>query len=152
MQADMPSTVSARFPSRPPNFLALLERCDDPLHWEAPHGFERASALRAFRLFLQGLEECLGHKLDYETNSSLDETTFHAEIFLASGSLRFSNFGRLVAFVGDASLPANLHKSVSELSEELNFVLVPQDVLDARYAGCHARLGRCDSWQQRFFE
>ena len=143
------ATVSARFRSQAPNFVELLKRCDDPLCWEAPHGFERPSAIRAFRLFLTGLEECLGHKLDYETGGSSDESTFHAEIFLASGSLRFSNFGSLVAFVGERSLPAQLESAVSELAEELGYVLVPHDVLDARYAGRHSP---CDNWQQRFFE
>jgi hypothetical protein len=151
MQADMP-TVSARFRSQHPNWVELFKRCDDPLSWEAPQGFERSTALRAFRAFVSGLEECLGHKLDHETGSTCDESTFHAEIFLSTGSLRFSNFGKLVGFVGDSALPAVLHKAVSELAEELGYVLVPHDALDARYVGRHARPGSCDSWQQRFFE
>jgi hypothetical protein len=151
MQADV-SKVTASFRSQRPNFPELLKRCDDPVRWEAPHGFDRPAALRAFRTFLNALEECLGHKLDHETGSMLDETTVHAEIFLGSGALRFSNFGKLVAFVGERALPASLEKAVSELVDELGYTLVPQDALDARYGGAHAQLGRCDSWQQRFFE
>jgi hypothetical protein len=131
--------------------LEILRTHDDPMRWEAPHGFNRSAALREFREFVTHLQELADHTFDYECGSSLDEASFHSEIFLPGGSLRFSNFGRMVAFTEGHDIPSALVRLVSELAAVQGFVLIPCEVLDTRYTGKNSHLGRTDSWHSRYF-
>jgi hypothetical protein len=130
--------------------LELLAGQDDPLHWEEPANFDRARALSTFRRFVSDLEDALNHRVDYDAFASLDDARFHGEIFLPGGPLRFSNFGRMVAFVEGKKTPATLRATVTRLCGAHGYTLLDDEVLETPYSGKNPRL-RKGSWLTRYF-
>jgi hypothetical protein len=131
--------------------LEMLAGQDDPLHWEEPANFDRARALSTFRRFVSDLEDALSHRLDYDAFASLDDARFHGEIFLAGGPLRFSNFGRMVAFVEGKKTPAALRAAVTRICRAHGYTLLDDEVLETPYSGKNPRLSRGGSWLTRYF-
>jgi hypothetical protein len=134
----------------PDNKLDLLRQHDDPVFWDAPSGYQRTTALKAFRTFVAHLEEALGHRVDYDTFASDDDARFHGEIFLPGGSLRFSNFGRMIAFAEPCDVATTTLRLVAKLAPQHGYTLIESELLDTRYNGRHPR-GRGQTWRERFF-
>src|ERR1700722_9270821 len=79
------------------DYQKLFERLDDPVRWEYPLEFDYQDAVRRFRAFTDELEKTLGIPLVAETESLIQDASFHSQILVDNAWVRFSNFGNLVA-------------------------------------------------------
>ncbi len=138
------------------NFTELLQRHDDPKHWENPPGFDYETAERRFAKFAEALSSALGVPLESETGVSIQDASFHSQIFLPLGEegysqIRFSNFGDMVTVSEDEPVPAALLMTVIELLEKQGYVYVPSSVLDQPYTGRIPRELGISTWWIRYF-
>lgn len=108
-----------------PETLRVLEAADRQGQWEQPDGFDHQAALHRFNGFLAELEQRLGGRLQADTGSSLQDCSFHAEVFFEGGLLRLSNFGNLAAFTPDHTVSSDVVDSVSELLARHGYIFLP---------------------------
>ena len=131
---------------------ALLQQHDSPEHWEYPRDFDRATEGRDFAAFLMDLETALGQRLPVETGAHIQDASFHSQIGLLGGALRFSNFGRMIAFTPDAEIAEEMARTVRQLAATHGYVLVPTSDLETLYPREEGlRLG-IRTWWIRYFD
>jgi hypothetical protein len=131
---------------------STLERFDDPEHWERPSDFDWASESRAFAAFVADLQTKLRRQFEVETGSRVQDASFHSQISLPGGLLRFSNFGRMMAFAPDSEVPEDVLAAVRELAATHRYLLVPSAELEKPYPpGDGTRFG-IGAWWIRYFD
>jgi hypothetical protein len=108
-----------------PDTLRVLQAADHEGQWERPDGFDHQGAIRRFDAFLADLEQRLGRHMRADTGSSLQDCSFHAEVFFDGGLLRFSNFGNLAAFTPDHAVRSDVVDLVSELLLRHGYTFLP---------------------------
>lgn len=131
---------------------SLLERHDDPDHWEYQRDFDWQTESRDFAAFVRDLEARLGRRFDVETGSRIQDASFHSQILLPGGLLRFSDFGRMIAVTPDSEVPEDVMAAIRELAAGRGYTLVPTADLEAPYPRADGtRLG-IRTWWIRFFD
>lgn len=129
-----------------------LERYDNPDHWERPPDFDWQTESRDFAAFVLGLEAGLGRRFEVETGSRIQDASFHSEIVLPGGRLRFSNFGRMIAVTPDSEIPEDVMAAIRELAAGRGYTLVPTADLETPYPrGDGTQLG-IRTWWIRYFD
>ena len=107
------------------DIVSLLERHDAPNQWERPGDFDWATESRDFAAFVVDLEGRLGRRFDVETGSHIQDASFHSQILLPGGLLRFSNFGRMIAVTPDNEILADVLAGIRELAAGRGYTIVP---------------------------
>ena len=139
------------------DFMAILERHDDPRRWEYPVGFDYGATTRRFTEFAEALSSALGVPLRSETGSLIQDASFHSQIFLPLGEgrhavIRFSNFGDMATLSEDEPVPPELLKAVVGLLERHGYVYVPASVLAQPYTGRNTGVTGIRDWWIRYFD
>lgn len=139
------------------DFTELLQRHDDPKHWEHPPGFDYKTAERRFAKFTEALSSAVGVPLKSETGSLIQDASFHSQIFLPLREeryalIRFSNFGDMATVSADEPVPAALLETVIELLGKHGYVYVPSRVLDRPYKGKNPGVTGISTWWIRYFD
>jgi len=131
---------------------ALLERFDDPNHWERPADFDWPSESRAFGVFIADLQKELRREVDFETGTRIQDASFHSQIALPGGLLRFSSFGWMIAFAPDSEVAEEILAVVRKLAATHGYILVPTAELERPYPrGDGTRFG-IGTWWIRYFD
>ena len=138
----------------------LLERHDDPKHWEYPGDFshkDHSEAVQRFQKFVTELKSLLGRTWPTETGIYIQDASFHSQILFVStedqqDGLRFSNFGNMIAFTPDLDIPDSIRDAVVSLAKQLEFVLVPTEILEEKYTGSNPGVTGIETWWIRYFD
>ena len=138
----------------------LLHTLDKSTSAEFPNNFDYASLNRQVRAIRDNLERVLGRKLDLEDGSAIQDASFHADLVLESHiesptiifrhSLRFSNFGHLVALTSPESVSPGDLELVLRVVATHGFIFLPTDELDRPYDG--AAGWSVPTWWIRYFD
>jgi len=152
MSSPSPVAVSHSVPPSAPDLtLAYLRHHDDPMRWEAPRMFNRCAELRRLQRFVASLEARVGRRLDHELGSGVDDAAFHGEVFLEGATIRFSNFGRMIATFDDRGLSSRSRRLISEVAEEHSYIVIPAALLALPYTGATSLAPPRETWGSRFF-
>lgn len=131
---------------------SLLEHYDDPEHWEQPAGFDWSAESRSFAAFVADLKRRFDRTFEVETGQLIQDASFHSQIALPGGWLRFSKFGRMIALTPGSEVPDNILAGIHDLAEEHRYTLVPTADLERPYPrGDGVRLG-IRTWWIRYFD
>jgi hypothetical protein len=130
----------------------LLQRLDDPNHWEHPADFDRDAEIRAFEDFVTELWAILNLDFPTETGTLIQDASFHSEASLPGGLLRFSNFGRMIAFAPDNEVSDKVVASVRELAVRHAYVLMSTTELETPYMRAEGNRFGIDTWWIRYFD
>jgi hypothetical protein len=133
-------------------FESLFRTLDDPERWEEPRAFDRIHATKRFRAFATDLESRLSAPCAVETDSAIQDASFHSQIQLPGGWLRFSSFGDMIAFTLDHNVPEGVVNVVRELATVHKYTLIPTAVLEESYAGSNRGVTGISTWWDRFFD
>ena len=71
--------------------------------------------------------------------------------FPFQSSLRFSNFGRMVAYTNPDEEEKKIHNDILSILKNHNFVFIPNKLLDVEYDGNNKEPG-IETWWIRFFD
>ena len=132
-------------------YLTYLREQDDPMCWEAPRMFHRCAELRRFARFVETLEDHFGCRLDHDMGAGLVASAFHGDLFIEGATIRFSNFGRMIAVIEPGSLSRATRKLLAERADEHGYLLLPERFLHAPYTGRTPLVGTRMTWGGRFF-
>ncbi len=144
-------TLQSVPPSAPEAALAYLRHHDDPMRWEAPRMFNRCAELRRMQRFVASLEGSLERRLDHELGAGLGDAAFHGEVFLEGASIRFSNFGRMIAILDGDHLTSSTRRFISQVADEHAYILIPEALLGLPYARAQGYEPCRETWGSRFF-
>ena len=150
------------------DYMDLLQRHDDPKHWEYPPGFDDIAASARFDKCADALSIAIGSPLRSETGSAIQDASFHSQIFASVGDdryamIRFSNFGDMVSvgtcYFGemapddaDEPIPPTMLKTIVAVLEKEGYVYVPPEVLMQRYTGKNPGVTGIRDWWIRYFD
>ena len=132
--------------------MALFARYDDPVRWEYPATFDRKLAISRFREFVHALDAITSTTHQTETESDIQDASFHSQVNLGSGWLRFSNFGNMTAITPGAEVDEALVSTLHTLCEKRGYVLIPADVAELPYTGLNPGVTGIRDWWIRFFD
>ena len=132
--------------------LDLFRKNDDPVHSVYPPGFDHGAARSRFQRFAAALDSATGVSHATETGSYIQDASFHSQIDLGSGWLRFSNFGDLVAITPDHEVDAETLDCVRRLCRERRYVFVPTELTELPYTGENPGVTGIRDWWIRYFD
>ena len=132
--------------------LALFHRHDDPVRWECPEHFDRRSANSRFKAFAAALDQATGLVHAVETESYIQDASFHSQIALGSSWLRFSNFGDMVAITPDHVLDEPTLAIVQGLCRGMGYAFVPTEFAELPYDGKNPGVTGIRNWWIRYFD
>jgi hypothetical protein len=130
----------------------LLLKHDDRTQWEHPAAFDHKRATAKFSTLAQELERRIGRPIVIETGTSIQDASFHSQIQLDGGWLRFSNFGEMIALTPDNEVPADVVGMVKALASEHGYVFVPTAALERPYPATVDGASSITTWWIRFFD
>lgn len=133
-------------------YASLLRSHDDPVRWEYPPGMDYRKQVSRFRHFVTALEERLGEKLQVETESHVQDASFHSQVLIGGAHLRFSNFGDMVATTDDKSIAPATLDIIKNLLAAHGYVFVPHDLLEEDYTGDNPGVTGIRDWWIRYFD
>jgi hypothetical protein len=139
----------------------MLEEHDDPTAAEHPALFDRRALQEAVGQVRLALEGALGRDLPLDDQAQ--DASFYADLELQRRTLpgrqgvwisvvRFSNFGRMVAFSSEEDVPPDEHHKIERLLMEHGFTLIPGELLDRDYDGRHPAKEAIRTWWDRYFD
>jgi len=139
------------------DYIALLQRFDDPLNGECPLGFDRDQAVHRFLRFADEVAALVGQPIQAETQGDIQDASFHSQIFIPVNDsefvlVRFSNFGEMVSFSEEVTAPDALRRTLIKLFEKHDYVYVPADVLNEPYSGKNPGVTGIRNWWIRYFD
>ena len=133
-------------------YAQLLTRHDHPTQWESPPDFDYNAAASRFAAFVQDLSEAIGATVRSETGAEIQDASFHSQIALPGGLLRFSSFGWMIAFAPDSEVAEEILAVVRKLAATHGYILVPTAELERPYPrGDGTRFG-IGTWWIRYFD
>jgi hypothetical protein len=133
-------------------YAELFHKHDDPVYWEYPPDMDYKKQVARFRQFVAELERCLGKTLDIETESHIQDASFHSQVLLDGAYLRFSNFGDMAATADDEAIAADVLNNVKELLVKHGYVFVPHNLLEEDYTGKNPGVTGIRDWWIRYFD
>lgn len=152
-------------------YLALLQRVDDPVGGEFPLGYDKRGAVEKFGALVALLQARLGCLLEEE--HYIQDAAHHGAAYLPYDllteeyriSVRASNFGNMATLWDEESVVLPPYYSVMRATiEELGYIYVPSAVLHLPYTGKNPAIIAppglrpagspvwFPSWGYRFFE
>jgi hypothetical protein len=131
---------------------SLLEQHDDTSHWERPSNFDWARESADCAGFVSELASRVGRKFEFETGSRIQDASFHSQVVLPGGLLRFSNFGRMIAFTPDCDVPEEIRSVVEQLAVKRDYTLVPTADLEKPYPRGGGTRFTIATWWIRYFD
>ena len=150
------------------DYMELLQRYDDPRHWEYPPAFDYNAATGRFAKCAEALSTALGLSLKSETGSYIQDASFHSQIYVpikdeCHAMIRFSNFGDMVSVGtcyfgemspdgGDEPIPPGLLKTIVGVLEKEGYVYIPAEVLTQPYTGKNPGVTGIRDWWIRYFD
>jgi len=137
--------------SGPELALAYLRHHDDPMRWEAPRMFNRCAELRRFERFVRSFEARIGRRLDHELGSGVEDAAFHGDVFLEGATIRFSNFGRMIAVLDGDGLSTRSRRLIAQIADEHGYIVIPDGLLSMPYSGATTIASSRETWGSRFF-
>ena len=132
--------------------LRLFALHDDPVNWEYPPSYDHKREISRFGEFLKELEQRLGATLAYESESRIQDASFHSQILLDGGTLRFSNFGDMVALSIDHEVDRQTVQVIERLCKEMNYFLIDTKLAELPYTGVNPGVTGIGSWWIRYFD
>jgi hypothetical protein len=90
--------------------------------------------------------------LESETGTHIQDASFHSQIYLGTGALRFSAFGRMLAYTPDMEVEDDIREQVERLAAERGYILIPTDILETDYSGAHPGVDGIRTWWIRYFD
>lgn len=108
--------------------LQIFHQYDDPIRWEYPEGFDYPSAVSRARDFVAVLDKITGNPHEFETESYIQDASFHSRINLGFGWLRFSNFGNMVSIAEIDPIEKEIVVLVQKLCEREDIYLSRQNL------------------------
>ena len=152
-------------------YLALLQRVDDPVYAEFPPDYDKRGAVKKFGTLVAVLQARLGCLLEVEHD--IQDASHHGAAYLPYDALteeyvtsvRASNFGNLATLWNEESIVLPSYYSVIRWTlEEHGYIYVPSAVLHLPYTGKNPAITntpdmknadgsiRVPSWGDRFFD
>ena len=132
--------------------LSLFRENDDPIRWEYPDGFDYPKAVSRFKAFVDDLKTSTGLSCKIETESAIQDASFHSQVDLGAGSLRFSNFGEMVAITPDHKVAGSILVAVQQLCPKHGYVLIPTEFTELPYTGVNPGVTGIRDWWIRYFD
>lgn len=132
--------------------MFALEDLDDTEHWERPESFNWKQESSDFADFVRDLESQLSAPVEVETGANIQDASFHSQVLLSGGVLRFSNFGRMIAFGPDSEIARNVLCAVEQLAKSHDYVLVSTSDLEKPYPTDRGVGLGIRTWWARFFD
>ena len=132
--------------------LELFRKHDDPDHLEYAVGFDYPSALTRVQEFCAALDRATGRTHEFETGGQIQDASFHSQIKLPTGWLRFSSFGDMVALVSDQDTSEPTLDLVQRLCGEGGYTFVPEQFTALPYTGLAKGVYGIPDWATRFFD
>jgi hypothetical protein len=132
--------------------IAFLQQHDDPVRWEYPEGFDYSAAVSRFREFVAKINRVLGTRFKTETESHIQDASFHSQVDLGGVWLRFSNFGDMVAVTDDSFADPDTLRIVRAHLSDHCYRFMPNSVLDQPYTGSNLGVTGIDTWWIRYFD
>lgn len=132
--------------------LILFKSLDDPKNWECPNEFEFRKAIERFKKFVEDFDSATGIAHDFETESYIQDASFHSQINLGNGWLRFSNFGDMVAVTPEAEIPLEQMTKIEELLVSHGYVFVNTEYAEVPYTGQNRGVDGIPDWWTRYFD
>lgn len=138
------------------DYMEILQRHDDPVHWMEEPGFDYEASLERVKKFCDELSNALRVTLKLETGALLQDAIYHSELFIPSeatpeASIRFSSFGNLVTIKYPEYLPIEQLNLIIDLFRVYGYVYVPLQVLTHPYTGRNPGIDGFPDWYSRFF-
>ncbi len=132
--------------------LALFSEHDHPARWEYPETFHHQQAIARFRRFAEELDEVtqVCHRL--ETESQIQDASFHSQIDLGSGWLRFSNFGSMVSITPDHEVDDRTVGIIRGICAKMGYTFVPTAFAELPYTGENPGVTGIRDWWIRYFD
>jgi uncharacterized protein (TIGR02996 family) len=136
---------------------ALLQQHDDPRNGEHPPGFDHRAAIQQFTIFATALASTLRVSLRPETDSAIQDASFHGQLFIPLGEeryavIRVSTFGNMATISEDEPVAPELLQTVIGLLKKHGYVYVPAGVLEQPYTGKNPGVTGISTWWIRYFD
>lgn len=132
--------------------LAFFRENDDPVRWEYPKDFDYDDAISRFREFAVAFDAATGVTHPFETESYIQDASFHSQINLGGGWLRFSNFGNMVTYDPSLEVEAGTLDKLRTLCKDKGYVFIPPDFIEIPYTGRNPGVTGIRDWGIRFFD
>ena len=129
-----------------------LLQFDDPIP-----GFAYRESIARFRAVAKELSNELGAELRTETETHIQDASFHSQIYLPGGwfghhLIRFSNFGEMVSINDDDGLPPDLLERIQAILKRHGYVYMPYALLEQPYTGVNPGVTGIETWWIRYFD
>jgi hypothetical protein len=131
---------------------ALFQRHDDPLNGECPIGFDYAIARGRAAAFAAALGQRTGAAQSNDLDVQIEDASFHSELSLPGGRLRFSAFADMIALTPDHEVAAVIVDAIQDLAPKYGYTLVPTILLETPYTGRHPGVTGIATWWIRYFD
>ena len=82
----------------------------------------------------------------------IQDASFHSQVLLDGGYLRFSNFGDMVVTTDDESIAPSALDIIKDLALKHGYVIVPHDLLEEDYTGKNPGVTSIRDWWIRYFD
>lgn len=132
--------------------LRYFESQNDPESWGYPSNFDYQGQSERAKRFHEQLSDLLESKFCYESGANIQDASFHSQIYLNGGLLRFSNFGDMVAITPEHDVDDQVVSAIETLCEEMKFVFVESEFAELAYTGKNLGVTGIDSWWVRYFD
>ncbi len=132
-------------------FLELMRSHDHPRRLETPPG----GVCGGTSEFQAELQKMLGAEVKIAADDQIQDASFHQQIAIGDACLRFSSFGKMVAFVDEEEVDHRLKLTIDALLRAHGFTLIPRKFLDQPCTGKAKGFRGSNvfkSWWDRFFE
>ena len=115
--------------------------------------FDYNEAIRRFRRVVAELERQLGKTLEVQTESHIQDASFHSQVCLPGGGImRFSNFGDMISVVDEESANGDALDVAKRIVQEHGYAYIPEEVLQAPYTGENPGVTGIRDWWIRYFD
>jgi hypothetical protein len=100
-------------------------------------------------------------KLEFETGSYIQDTSYHSMIKISSlflknpeeySQVRFSNFGKMISFVNENVIKENIQINIVQHLQNLGYIYIPEKVLKEQYTGNNPGVSGIYTWWVRYFD
>ena len=132
--------------------LELFHKYNDPRRWEYPEKYDYLGAISQFSRFVKALDVATGHPHKVETGSHIQDASFHSEVYINTGWLRFSNFGNMVSITPDHEVDSATVTTILRLCQEMGYTFIPTEFTELPYTGTNPGVTGIRNWWIRYFD
>lgn len=139
------------------DYQKLLRQHDDPVRWDRPIDFDYNRASTKFSSFLLDLADCLGDTPPADTDSLVQDASFHSQTFLIwndgqQSLVRFSSFADMVTISDPDLVPQPLMHTLLQLFLKHGYTYIPENELNRHYDGNNPGVTGIQTWWIRYFD